>query len=157
MYGHADEGERDEQIAARVQKGDAEAFHLIVVRYERKLARYAKRFLFGFDDAKDLVQDVFMKAYVNIGSFDTERRFSPWLYRIAHNEFVNALRKKTEKKKMEAEPIIIMTEDGPEAVLPELVASETADGSMRREEVRELFYHALGKLDPRYRDPLVRY
>src|ERR1700727_2292342 len=84
----------DEEIAVLVQNGDAEAFRVIMERYEPKMTRYAKRFLFGADDAKDLLQEVFIKTYVNIKSFDPERRFSPWIYRIAHNEFVNALKKK---------------------------------------------------------------
>src|SRR5258708_4917322 len=88
----------DEQLASRVQKGDPESFRVLMVRYEPKMTRYAKRFLFASDEAKDLLQEIFIKAYVNIRSFDIDRRFSPWIYRIAHNEFVNALKKKKKEK-----------------------------------------------------------
>src|SRR5437868_12064829 len=86
--------ETDESVAARVQAGNTEDFGVLVDRYQEKLLRYARKFLLDRDDAKDVVQDVFIKAYENIQSFDTSRRFSPWIYRIAHNEFVNALKKK---------------------------------------------------------------
>jgi len=86
--------ETDEAIAARVQNGDADAFSVLLERYEKKIFRYAGKFLSHPDDIKDIVQDVFVKAYVNIKSFDASRRFSPWIYRIAHNEFINALKKK---------------------------------------------------------------
>jgi len=85
----------DEEIALMVQQGDIQAFGMLVDRYERKIKRYAKKFISSAEDAKDLAQEVFMKAYANIQSFNAERRFSPWIYRIAHNEFVNALKKKT--------------------------------------------------------------
>ena len=83
----------DEQIAQAVQKGDSSAFGLLVERYEPKLLRYAKKFLFDYEDGKDIVQEVFIKAYSNIQSFDSGRSFSSWIYRIAHNEFINAIRK----------------------------------------------------------------
>src|ERR1700685_1546732 len=88
----------DEEIVKEVQGGDVESFRILVERYEPKMTRYARRFLFGADDAKDLLQEIFIKTYTNINSFDTERRFSPWIYRIAHNEFVNALKKKTKER-----------------------------------------------------------
>ncbi len=87
--------ETDEMIASRVQAGDSEAFGELVERYQEKLLRYARKFLFDLDEARDPVQDVFIKAYQNIQSFDATRRFSPWIYRIAHNEFVNALKQRS--------------------------------------------------------------
>jgi len=57
---------KDEAIAAAVQRGDFDSFSELVERYEPKMIRYARRFLFDNDDAKDLVQDVFIKAYVKI-------------------------------------------------------------------------------------------
>ena len=85
----------DEEIARRVQEGDIESFGLLVGRYEAKITRYAGKFLLNGEDDKDLAQEVFIKAYVNIQSFDANRKFSSWLYRIAHNEFINAIRKRS--------------------------------------------------------------
>lgn len=137
----------DEDIARNVQQGDTEAFGEVVVRFEAKLRRYAKRFLFDRDDIDDLVQDVFIKAFENIQSFDTSRRFSPWIYRIAHNQYVNALRARKER-------IPLFDTD---TLFPHPEASETADRESEMRELREVFDQSLKKLDAKYREPLVLY
>jgi len=139
----------DEEVAALVQRGDVEAFGTLVGRYEEKMLRYARRFLLESDDAKDLVQDVFIKAYTNIRGFDATRRFSPWLYRIAHNEFINAL-----KKRRGRETVSLFYFD---IFLPHPMAEETADSGANRAEVRRLIGSSLDKLGPKYREPLVLY
>ena len=83
----------DEAIARLVQGGDIEAFGILVDRYEQKLLRYGRKFLARGEDIEDIVQDIFVSAYQNIQGFDSSLRVSAWLYRIAHNAFVNALRK----------------------------------------------------------------
>lgn len=84
----------DEAIVQAVQQGDKEQFGLLMERYESKLLRYGRRFLNTKEDLSDAVQDVFIKTYENIQDFDLTLRFSPWIYRIAHNTFVNKLRSK---------------------------------------------------------------
>lgn len=146
----ADQVEKtDEQIAQEVQAGNAQAFGLLVERYEAKLARYAKKFLLENEDAKDLLQDVFIKAYVNIRGFDAGRKFSPWIYRIAHNEFINAV-----KKKSWTNTISIFDFD---VLFPHPVAKETADEKTNRQELKNMLDQSLAQLDPKYRDPLVLY
>lgn len=138
----------DEQIAAAVQAGDVESFGFLVERFEPKLQRYARKFLFSPEEAEDLVQDVFMKAYMNIRSLDTSRRVSPWLYRIAHNEFLNALKKKKREK------VSFFNLD---ILFPHPVANETADSDLQKKEVAALVEECLAELDPKYREPLVLY
>ena len=140
----------DEQIAALVQQGDSESFRFIVERYEPKMSRYAKRFLFDSDEAKDLLQEVFIKAYVHIRSFDIDRKFSPWLYRIAHNEFVNAVK----KKKKEKDTISLFYLD---ILFPHPIAKETADSEMNRTELKGMLERFLTDISPKYREPLVLY
>lgn len=82
----------DEQLALAVQRGDAESFGRLVERYQAKMLRYAYKFLLA-GNSEDAVQEVFIKTYQNINSFDAAQRFSPWIYRIAHNEFINHLKK----------------------------------------------------------------
>jgi RNA polymerase sigma-70 factor (ECF subfamily) len=144
------EQKRDEEIVVLVQSGDIDSFRALVERYESKMSRYAGRFLFRGDDAKDVVQEVFIKAYVNIRSFDAERRFSPWLYRIAHNEFVNAVKRKTKNR----ENVSLFNFD---VLFPHLTAEETADGDINREELKRMLDASLDKLDPKYKEPLVLY
>ncbi len=136
----------DEEIALSVQGGNAAAFGILMDRYEPKMLRYARRFLFGYEDAEDQVQEVFLKAYANIRSFDAGRKFSSWLYRIAHNEFINAI------KKRGREPVSYLD---PDLILPHPVAKERADASIIDRETCELLDRGLSKLDPKYREPLV--
>jgi RNA polymerase sigma-70 factor (ECF subfamily) len=140
--------ETDEMIATRVQQGDTESFGSLVERYETKLMRYARKFLRDPDDAKDIVQEVFIKAYENIQSFDATRRFSPWIYRIAHNEFVNAIKKRARG------PVLGIDLD---VVFPHLAAAETADDTALERDTKEILEQCLDELDPKYREPLVLY
>ncbi len=138
----------DEEIAAQVQRGDTEPFRELAERYETKITRYARRFLSHNQDIEDLVQDVFIKAYENIQSFNTKMKFSPWLYRIAHNEFVNALRKKSRL------PLYSFDFD---TLLPHPLAKETADDKANEREIKNTLDKWLNKLSPKYREPLVLY
>ncbi len=138
----------DEAITKQVQQGDVHAFGILVERYEAKLQRYAKRFLFGHEDSQDIVQDVFLKAYSNIQSFDSSQRFSPWIYRIAHNEFINAIRKKGR------EPLSFFD---PDTLFPHPIAKDRAETEVQHNELRAMLDTCLDKLDIKYREPLVLY
>ena len=140
----------DEAIAKLVQRGDVQSFRVLMERYEPKIARYARKFLFYGDEAQDVVQDVFFKAYANILSFDAEQRFSPWIYRIAHNTFINAIKKREKEKGS----VSIFDVD---VLFPHPVAKETADADANREEMRSMLDASLATLDPKYREPLVLY
>lgn len=140
--------ETDEEIALRVQKGNVHLFGVLLERYLVKMKRYANKFLFGYEDAEDLVQDVFVKAYVNIQSFDPSRKFSPWLYRIAHNEFINAI------KKRKREPVPFFD---PDTIFPHPVAPEDSSDDAQRRELKEKLDLCLKELSPNYREPLVLY
>lgn len=83
----------DSQIIASVIGGDNDAYALIVERYEAKLLRYATYLLKDYDVASDAVQDSFIKAYINLRSFNMTKQFSPWIYRILHNEAMNIIKR----------------------------------------------------------------
>lgn len=140
----------DEEIVAKVKSGDSESFGVLVQRYEAKMARYGRRFLSDPSDIEDLVQEVFLKAYVNIQSFDVTRRFSPWLYRIAHNEFVNALKRKSRQ------PFSFFDFDT-DIVFPHPIAAETADKEAHDRELRQALGASLDKIPDKYRESLVLY
>jgi RNA polymerase sigma-70 factor (ECF subfamily) len=89
------DGQTDEEIMARVPD-DREVFSCLIERYEQKLRRYLKRLMPGLgDELDDVLQEVFIKAYVNAHGFDPMMKFSSWIYRITHNEAVSWLRKKS--------------------------------------------------------------
>ncbi len=135
----------DEQLAAAVQKGDTESFGQLVDRYQAKMLRYARKFLLA-DNAEDAVQEVFIKAYQNINSFDAAQRFSPWVYRIAHNEFINHLKKQGREH---------LSFFDPDTFFPHPVAKETAEGEAERGLAKQIVEANLEKLDSKYREALV--
>ncbi len=138
----------DEEIASKVQTGDTESFGILVERYAPKITRYARKFLSHTQDIEDLIQEVFLKAYANILSFDAKMKFSPWLYRIAHNEFVNALKKKTRL------PLPLFEFD---ILFPHLPAKETADSETNEREIKLMLENYLDKIGPKYRETLLLY
>ena len=89
----AETEQTDEELARKVQTGDSLSFGVLMQRYEARLIRYGRRYLARNEDIEDVSQNVFLKTYENIQSYDVSYRFSPWIYRIAHNAFVNVLRK----------------------------------------------------------------
>lgn len=88
---------KDEEIVLLIQKGNKDIFDLIIDRYTDKIERYLKKFLSNKEDQEDLLQDIFIKCFININSFDTDQKFSPWIYRISHNEAINLLKKNSNR------------------------------------------------------------
>jgi RNA polymerase sigma factor (sigma-70 family) len=136
----------DEHFAARTQAGDSDAFGTLVERYEPKLLRYGKKFLRAEEDIQDIVQDIFISAYRNIQSFDTKQRFSPWIYRIAHNAFANALRKKSRL------PFFTIDFD---TLLAHPHSTDMPERDSHEREMRELVEKGMETLAPKYREILI--
>jgi RNA polymerase sigma-70 factor (ECF subfamily) len=84
----------DTDLIGRAARGSVEAFNLLVSRWEKRVYNYLLRITGNREDALDLTQDVFLKAYQNLRKLDDPGRFSPWLYRIAHNEAYSMFRKR---------------------------------------------------------------
>ncbi len=89
----------DSDLIARTRRGKVEAYNLLVSRWEKRVFNYLFRLVGQREDAMDLSQEVFLKAYQNIGKLADASRFGPWLFRIAHNEAYSLLR----RRKPEAE------------------------------------------------------
>lgn len=80
----------DEQVwIAACQRGDQAAFDLLVARYQRDIYRLCYRYVNNHEDANDMAQDAFLRAYRAIGKFRGDSSFSTWLYRIAVNTCLN--------------------------------------------------------------------
>jgi RNA polymerase sigma-70 factor (ECF subfamily) len=82
----------DSEVVALVINGDQDMFRLVVERYEAKLMRYSLYLLKDYDTASDVTQSAFISAYVNLRSFNPNKPFSPWIYRILHNGAMNAIK-----------------------------------------------------------------
>lgn len=83
----------DEDIVKKIQNGETKLYELIIERYHDKLYRYINRMIYSHQDSQDILQIVLIKTYTNIQSFNTKLKFSSWIYRIAHNESINWIKK----------------------------------------------------------------
>ncbi len=122
---------------------------MIVVRYKHDLARYVRRLLGRQIQAtEDVLQDIFIKAYVNLNDYDTSRPFSPWIYRIAHNEAISHLRKSN------AQPPTVAGDDA-QLILDRIAGNDDPSASWMQRQTTGEIQRALQALDARYRDVLV--
>ena len=138
----------DETYAVRAQQGDQKSFGILVDRYQEKLIRYGRKFLSAREDIEDIVQDVFVSAYQNLKGFDAAQRFSPWIYRIAHNAFVDALRKKSRS------PFLFMDFD---ALVSHGVPDESVERERDQKEMKSMIDSGLERLPPKYREVMIFY
>lgn len=138
----------DQDVVRLVQQGEADAFGRLIERYGDRIKRYVSRFFSSKDDVDDIVQETFIKAYRNIKQFNPQRPWSPWLYRIAHNQLVNALKK---KKK---DPLFFFDLD---VYLPRLFSVRDTEAEISRRETKRLVEDSLAQLDFKYREVLILY
>lgn len=125
---------------------DPNHFLCLSKRYEEKLLRYIIRISkFSREDAEDVLQEVFIKTYYNLNGFDPELQFSSWIYRIAHNETVSAIRKKVVR------PVIYLEESDLEKFGDVFDMAKELDNSFDR----KIIDTALSRLDEKYREVLV--
>jgi RNA polymerase sigma-70 factor (ECF subfamily) len=88
----------DQELVKRSLES-ADNFATLLERYQAKLERYIRRISsLSQDEIQDLLQDIFIKVYINLNNYDNGLSFSSWIYRISHNHFIDYIRK--EKKKM---------------------------------------------------------
>ena len=84
----------DADLIRHAARGAVEAYNLLVSRWEKRVYNYLLRLTSNREDALDLAQDVFLKAYQNLRKLEDPARFGPWLYRIAHNEAYSMFRRR---------------------------------------------------------------
>lgn len=117
--------DRDAELVADCQHGDRQALASLVRRYERPLYNAAFRMLGNPDDAADVTQTTFLKALDNIDRFNPEFRFFSWIYRIALNEAINQLNRRSRLESLDEAPV----SPGPRP--EEAVAAERLGGAMQ--------------------------
>ena len=110
----------DERLVERCHAGDAAAFTVLVLRYQKPIYNAAYRVLGREEDASDVTQTVFLKVAENCGDFDPRYRFFSWIYRIALNESLNLLRRNGRDQPLDEDE----EPEGPESAGPEWRAAE---------------------------------
>lgn len=91
----------DRDLILKAQRGDVDAYNLLVSRWEKRIFNYLLRLVRNREDALDLCQDVLLKVYQNLRKLEDPARFAPWMYRIAHNEAYSMLRRKKPEDDLE--------------------------------------------------------
>jgi RNA polymerase sigma-70 factor, ECF subfamily len=86
--------EQDADVVRRILAGDGDLFAVLVDRYRIRLFRFVQRFTNDAEDARDVTQDVFLKVYGALDSYDPRYKFSTWLFRIAGNAAIDHLRRR---------------------------------------------------------------
>jgi len=139
---------KDEKLV-RLSLEDPKNYKHLVERYEGKLMGYIRRLLYvNTEDAQDILQEVFIKAYRNLNSFNPKYKFSNWIYRIAHNESVSFLRK-NKRRRLE------IANDPKKNIFENLASDLDLEKEYIERESAERVEKIFAKLDTKYRDVLV--
>jgi len=139
----------DEEIVSMALRDQAFFSH-IVLRYEDKLSRYIMRLgVRNAEDRQDTLQDIFIKIYKNLNSFDTSLSFSSWVYRIAHNEAISAYRKKNVR------PEGHLIDEGNERVAREMSTCTGAEKKFDEKVNAEEIARVLEKVDDKYKSVII--
>lgn len=138
----------DQELVSDTKK-NKDSFVEIIRHYESPVRRYVIRLgCRDPHDVDDIIQDIFIKVYVNINDYDADLKFSSWLYRIAHNEAISFYRKKSVR------PLPVVTEE--EIHLFENIADETNFTELLDSKINGgILSKALAELEEQYRDVLV--
>ena len=94
----------DRDLVVQSRRGDVEAYNRLVSRWDKRLYNYLLKLAGNPEDALDLSQDVFLKAYQSLRKLEDPSRFAPWLFRIAHNEAYSLLRKRKPETEVVDQP-----------------------------------------------------
>jgi RNA polymerase sigma-70 factor (ECF subfamily) len=141
--------EVSDQEAVQAALKDSQAFSVIVERYQSLLSGYVRRLgAFDSDTAKDILQETFIKVYLNLNDYDPSLRFGSWIYRIAHNETMSHFRR------MKNRPHAVKSEDAMTAfgaIPDDFNLAEESDARLRSGRIAQ----ALQQLKPEYRDLLI--
>ncbi|HEU5138416.1 MAG TPA: sigma-70 family RNA polymerase sigma factor, partial [Bacillales bacterium] len=92
-----------QRVIKKVRKGDQQAFGELIDLYQHKVYQICFRMVSNRQEAEDLAQEAFLRAYLNIDSYDSNKKFSSWLFRIATNLTIDRLRKKKPDFYLDAE------------------------------------------------------
>lgn len=142
----------DAELVSRALAGHEDAYHDLVVRYQRPLLSLLGRWLGDRALAEDLAQDVFVKAFRALPGYAPERKFSSWIFKIAHNAAIDQLR----RRGLATEPLEAGAEDAPDllATLADPRA-ETPEARRSRGELGVALERAVAGLRPEYREVVL--
>jgi RNA polymerase sigma-70 factor (ECF subfamily) len=136
-------------LVQRAKEGDVGAFTQLVQRYDRRIFRLAKHITQNDEDAEDVLQEVFLKAFTHLQGFEGQSKIYTWLVRIAVNESLMKLRKRKSDRTVSLDEPVETGED--EMVREVAVWEETPEQRYSQEELRTILDSAVDQLAPIYR------
>jgi RNA polymerase sigma-70 factor (ECF subfamily) len=150
----SDQAGTDEAVlVAHSREGDTRAFGELVRRYEGKVFRLAQHITQNREDAEDVLQESFLKAYEHLDQFKGDSKFYTWIVRIAVNQALMKLRRRKTSKAVSLDEQI---DTGEDTVVREVAAwDEDPEQRFSREELGSILNEAIQSLDPPYRSVFV--
>jgi RNA polymerase sigma-70 factor (ECF subfamily) len=140
-------------LVAKAREGDASAFGELVHRYERRIFRLAKNITQSDEDAEDVLQETFLKAYEHLPDFQGQSKFYTWIVRIAVNESLMKLRKRKSDRTV---PLDEPFDTGEDTLVREIaVWDENPEQQYSREELGDILEKAVDSLRPTFRTVFV--
>ncbi|KSU58041.1 RNA polymerase subunit sigma [[Bacillus] enclensis] len=136
----------------QVLKGDQSAFSELVELYKDKVFQICFRMLGNRHEAEDIAQEAFIRAYVNIETFNQKRKFSTWLFRIATNLCIDRIRKKKPDYYLDAE---VAGTDGLTMYSQVAVDVQMPEDEVENMELQETIQKEISKLPEKYRSVIV--
>jgi len=140
-------------LVAQAREGDLQAFTNLVKRYDGKIFRLAMHVTQNREDAEDVLQETFMKAYEHLDQFKGDSKFYTWIVRIAVNQALMKLRRRRTDKTVSMDEQI---DTGEDTVVREVAAwDENPEQRFSREEIGKIMDGAIESLEPIYRSVFV--
>ena len=145
--------QNEARLVKRAKQGDMRAFEELILQHEKIVYNVALRMMNHSEDAKDISQEVFLKAYRNIGNFDERSQFSTWIYRITANTCIDEMRKRRGRQSFSLEEEL----ENEEGSMQRQVADEgeTPEESMLRAEQKSEILQALESLSPEHKAAVI--
>jgi RNA polymerase sigma-70 factor (ECF subfamily) len=143
----------DEVLVARAQRGDTGAFDILIERYKQRLYGTVYHMTSNHEDANDLVQDAFIKAYRSLHTFKGQSSFYTWIYRIAVNRTINFVKRRKNKGHISLNDLDSDIESDPDFI--ELMAHVTPRTEAGLNELQQKLNEALQKLSEDHRTVVV--
>lgn len=139
----------DEVLVGRAQRGDMDAFDQLIRRYQERVYAIIYHMTSNHEDANDLAQETFLKAYRALRSFKGDASFYTWLYRIAVNKTINFLKQRKSRQMMSLNDLDVQVEHDAELVA--LISDKTPRREVNLVELQEKLNAALLKLSESHR------
>jgi|SRR5579871_2234774 len=141
--------EEDEILVRRAQKGESRAFDVLVERYKERLYATVYHMTSNHEDANDLVQDTFIKAYKSLNSFRGQSSFYTWVYRIAVNRTINFIKRRKNRNQYSLDDVDSSIQNDPDLV--EMMSHVTPRREVGLAELHEKLNEALQQLSDSHR------